>query len=195
MLRTIPQTRDLTWVYRLLMIGVFTGLTAYGARVTVEIGPVPLTLQTLAVFLAGMVLGARDGASSQILYVGLIIAGLPLDARGLGPAVFAGPTWGYLIGFIPCAYVAGYLTERANGRMWLRVVAGLAGSVFVFALGFIVLKYNLDMTWRDAFIGGVWEFQVENVAKALLAAGISESARAMLLRHLMPPLDGPLGDL
>jgi len=190
MLRTIPQTRDLTWVYRLLMIGVFTGLTAYGARVTVEIGPVPLTLQTLAVFLAGMVLGARDGASSQILYVGLIIAGLPLDARGLGPAVFAGPTWGYLIGFIPCAYVAGYLTERANGRMWMRVVAGLAGSVFVFALGFIVLKYNLDMTWRDAFIGGVWEFQVENVAKALLAAGISESARAMLLRNLMPPLDG-----
>jgi len=137
-----------------------------------------------------MVLGARDGASSQILYVGLIIAGLPLDARGLGPAVFAGPTWGYLIGFIPCAYVAGYLTERANGRMWMRVVAGLAGSVFVFALGFIVLKYNLDMTWRDAFIGGVWEFQVENVAKALLAAGISESARAMLLRNLMPPLDG-----
>jgi len=194
MLRTIPQTRDSAWVYRLAMISVFAALTAIGARVTVEIGPVPLTLQTLAVFLAGMVLGSRDGALSQVLYVGLIIGGLPLDARALGPAVFAGPTWGYLIGFIPCAYVAGYLTERANGRMWMRVIAGLTGSVFVFGLGFIVLKYNLDLTWQAAFISGVWEFQVENVAKALLAAGISESARALLLRTLLPPLDGSLGD-
>lgn len=190
MLRTIPQTRDMAWMYRLAMISVFTGLTIVGARVTVEIGPVPLTLQTLAVFLAGMVLGSRDGALSQVAYVGLIVAGLPLDARGLGPAVFAGPTWGYLVGFIACAYVAGYITERANDRMWVRVLAGLVGSAFVFIPGFIVLKFTTGMAWDTALITGVWEFQVENIAKVFLAAGIAESARALLLRSLLPPLDG-----
>jgi biotin transport system substrate-specific component len=189
MLRTLPQTRDYSFLQRLLAISAFTLLTAIGARVTVEIGPVPLTLQTLAVFLAGMVLGARDGALSQIFYVGLIAINLPLDARGLGIGVFAGPTWGYLVGFIPCAFAAGYITERFGGRMIWRVLAGLIGSAFVFGLGFIVLKYNLGLSWETAFISGVWEFQVENVAKALLAAGIAEGTRKLLLRSLLPPMD------
>jgi len=189
MLRTLPQTRDYSFLQRLLAISAFTLLTAIGARVTVEIGPVPLTLQTLAVFLAGMVLGARDGALSQIFYVGLIAINLPLDARGLGTGVFIGPTWGYLVGFIPCAFAAGYITERFGSRMIWRVLAGLIGSAFVFGFGFIVLKYNVGLTWETAFITGVWEFQVENVAKALLAAGIAEGTRQLLLRTLLPPMD------
>lgn len=188
MLRTLPQTRDYGLTQRLFGISVFTILTILAARVTVEIGPVPLTLQTLAVFLSGMVLGARDGALAQLAYVLLIAAGLPFDARGLGTAVFAGPTWGYLVGFIPCAYVAGYLVERAGERLWQRVIAGLVGSVFVFGIGFIVLKFNTGMAWDTAFITGVWEFQVENFLKALLAAGIAESGRRLLLRALLPPV-------
>jgi biotin transport system substrate-specific component len=182
MLRTLPQTRQYDLLWRLAAIGTFTALTALAARATVEIGPVPLTLQTLAVFLSGMILGARDGALAQLAYVLLIAGGMPFDARGLGPAVFAGPTWGYLIGFIPCAYVAGFIVERAGERMWQRVLAGLAGSVFVFALGFVVLKFSTGMTWDAAFINGVVEFQAENLAKAMLAAGIAESVRTLLLR-------------
>lgn len=184
MLQTFPQSRSN--IQRLAGIAVFTLLTVLAARVTIEIGPVPLTLQTLAVFLAGMVLGARDGAASQLAYVLLIAIGLPLDARGLGTAVFAGPTWGYLVGFIPAAYVAGYLVERAGERLWQRVIAGLVGSAFVFIPGFIVLKFYTGMAWDAAFVVGVLEFQVENVLKALLAAGIAESARQVLLRTLMP---------
>ncbi len=187
MLRTLSHEDALT--QRLLGIGAFTLLTILAARVTVEVGPVPLTLQTLAVFLSGMVLGARDGALAQLAYVLLIAIGLPFDARGLGTAVFAGPTWGYLVGFIPCAYVAGYMVERAGERLWQRALAGLVGSVFVFGLGFIVLKFHLDLTWREAFISGVWGFQVENLLKALLAAGIAESARQLLLRSLLPPVE------
>ncbi|MBC8099041.1 MAG: biotin transporter BioY, partial [Armatimonadetes bacterium] len=139
-------------------------------------------------FLAGMVLGGRDGALSQVLYVALIAAGLPLDARGLGAAVFAGPTWGYLIGFIPCAFVAGTLVERAGTRVWQRVLAGLAGSVCVFALGFIVLKLNTGLTWDAAFTTGVLNFMPENFAKALVAGALTEGARASLLRLLTPTI-------
>ncbi|MDX1995389.1 MAG: biotin transporter BioY [bacterium] len=182
MLKTLPQTRDWSLAYRLGSIAAFTALTAVGARVTVEIGPVPLTLQTLAVFLAGMTLGAKDGAWSQILYVGLIAVGLPLDARGLGAGVFAGPTWGYLLGFILCAYVTGYITERAGHRWWLRVFAALIGSLFVFIPGVIVLQAMTQMPWREAFESGFLLFSPENLAKAGLAAGIAEGTRALLLR-------------
>lgn len=181
MLRTLPQTRELNLTYRLAGIAAFTALTAIGARVTVEIGPVPLTLQTLAVFLAGMTLGARDGALSQVAYVGLIAVGLPLDARGLGTAVFAGPTWGYLVGFIPCAFVTGFIAERASQRV-LRLAAGLVGSLFVFVPGVIVLKQVTGLTWAEAFDTGFSLFSLENLAKAGLAAGIAETARLWFQR-------------
>lgn len=190
MLRTLPLTRGdesrAALITRLAAIALFTALTAVGARVTVEIGPVPLTLQTLAVFLAGMVLGARDGAWSQVLYVGLVALNLPLDARGAGSAVFMGPTWGYMVGFIPCAYAAGLLVERAGDRVWQRVAAGLIGSVFVFGLGFVVLKFSLGLDWGAAFMSGVVEFMPENFAKAMIAGGLTEGARAALLRVLNP---------
>lgn len=189
MLRTLPQTKDISLSYRLASIAAFTLLTILCARVTLEVGPVPLTLQTLAVILCGLVLGARDGALAQTAYVGLIAAGFPFDARGLGTAVFSGPTWGYLVGFIACAFVAGWIAERSGGRMWQRVLAGFIGSMCVFIPGVIVLKYNLSMTWGAAMTAGFWEFQVENLIKVLLAAGIAESARALLLRALMPPVD------
>lgn len=186
MLRTLNLTREQSQLQRLAGIATFTLLTTLAARITLDIGAVPLTLQTLAVFLAGMVLGARDGALSQMLYVALIVAGLPLDARGLGTAVFAGPTWGYLVGFIPCAFVAGYLVEQAGQRVWQRVLAGLIGSIFVFVPGMVVLKYGLNLTWEAAFSTGVLAFMVENFAKALLAGGMTEGARALLLRMLTP---------
>lgn len=186
MLRTFPQTRAWNVPTRLAMVAAFTLLTILAARVTVEIGPVPLTLQTLAVFLAGLVLGARDGALSQVAYVGLIMLNFPFDARGLGAAVFAGPTWGYLLGFIVCAYVTGWLVEQYGGTMLRRVLAAFVGSLFVFVPGVIVLQLMTGMTWEAAFVGGFVEFQVENLAKVLLAAGIAEGTRSLLLRALLP---------
>ena len=82
MLRTLPQTRDQSWVYRLAGIAFFTVLTILAARVSIPLDPVPFTLQPLAVVLSGMVLGWRDGLLSQALYVALIAAGLPLEESG-----------------------------------------------------------------------------------------------------------------
>lgn len=186
MLRTFPQTRAWNVPARLAMVAVFTLLTILAARVTLEIGPVPLTLQTLAVFLAGLVLGARDGALSQIAYVGLIALNLPFDARGLGAAVFAGPTWGYLLGFIACAYVIGWLVEHHGGTLLRRTAAAWIGSLFVFVPGVIVLQMMTGMTWQAAITGGFVEFQVENLIKVLLAASIAEGTRSLLLRALLP---------
>lgn len=182
MLRTLTQSRERGLAYRLAGIAVFTLLTVVAARVRVELGPVPFTLQTLAVILSGLVLGARDGAMSQIAYVALVAAGLPLDTRGLGTAVFLGPTWGYLVGFIPAAYVSGWLVERLNTRLIGRLAAALVGMLVVFALGVIVLKLNQGMTWPVAVTEGFVRFIPEAVGKALIAAALAEGGRALLLR-------------
>src|SRR4051812_12603201 len=100
MLRTFPQTRDAQLGYRVVGIGAFTLVTILSARITIPMQPVPFTLQTLAVLLAGLILGARDGAFSQLAYLALIALNVPVDAKGVGVAALFGPTAGYLFGFV-----------------------------------------------------------------------------------------------
>jgi len=88
----------------------FALLTVIGAKIRVPLPftPVPGTLQTIPVLLAGILLGARAGASSQILYLSLGMAGIPVFAlAGAGPAYLLGPTGGFLPGFVAAAFVTG----------------------------------------------------------------------------------------
>jgi biotin transport system substrate-specific component len=169
---------------RILAILLFTALTALTARITIILPftPVPITLQVLAVLLAGLTLGAKDGAASQLLYLATIASGLPLDAGGLGAAVWLKPTAGYLIGFIPGAFVTGYLAEQGLGpnRVW-RFVAGLAGVavIYLFGAGWLTLGFLGD-NWTQGWAQGVVPFVGVDLAKAMIASGVAESARAWL---------------
>ena len=181
MLRTLPQTRDQSWIYRLAGIAFFTVLTIIAARVSIPLEPVPFTLQPLAVILSGMVLGWRDGLLSQALYVALIAAGLPLDAKGIGSAALVGPTAGFLIGFIAAAGTAGWLVERGNKRFWQRWLAGVAGIIVIYLFGAVVLKTVTGMDWAKAWSVGVAPFIVPDLVKALIAAGLTEGGRRLMI--------------
>jgi biotin transport system substrate-specific component len=189
MLRTLPQTRDYSQLYRLAAAVIFTVITILSARITIDIGIVPFTMQPLAVLLSGMVLGARDGFLSQAFYVALIAAGLPFDARGLGTAALfpptggLGPTSGYLYGFIVAAGVTGWLVERGTMRLWQRWLAGVAGIVVIYLFGILVLKLNTGMDWQAAWTAGVAPFIVPDLAKAIIAAALAEAGRSLLLRQ------------
>ncbi len=182
MLRTIAQTRDQSRLYRLAGIAFFTVLTIIAARVTIDIGVVPFTLQPLTVVLSGMVLGWRDGLLSQAIYVGLVAAGMPLDARGLGSAALVGPTAGFLIGFIAAAGVAGWLVEHGGKRVWQRWLAGVAGMAVIYVVGAVVLKAVTGMEWANAWSAGVAPFIVPDMVKALIAAALTEGGRRLLLK-------------
>ncbi len=184
MLRNFEQTRELSNLYRLMAVLVLTVLTILAARVTIEIGgPVPFTLQPLVVLLAGMVLGSRDGALSQITYVGLIASGFALDARGLGPAALTGPTGGFLIGFIPAAFVTGLLVEIGWNRAIWRWIAGVAGLVVLYAIGIPYLKVEAGLTWQQSW-AAIEAFIAPDLVKALLAATATESGRQLLMQTL-----------
>lgn len=186
MLRTLPQTRDFGLAYRLAVVAVFTVLTALAARVVIPMEPVPLTLQPLAVMLAGLVLGWRDGALSQLAYLALLAAGLPFDARGMGAAALVGPTAGYLFGFVAAAAVTGYLAQSGANHLWRRWLASVVGVLVLYAVGLPYMKLVTGLNWDAAWNAGVALFIVPDLAKAVIAAALSESGRALLLRGLTP---------
>jgi biotin transport system substrate-specific component len=182
MLRTYPQTRDAHLIYRLASIALFTLLTVVAARVSIPMQPVPFTLQPLAVLLAGLILGGRDGALSQLAYLALIGLNLPVDANMLGAAALVSPTGGYLIGFVAAALAAGLLAERSAGRLGQRWLAGIVGVGVIYAVGLIVLQARLGLAWETAWGLGAAPFIVPDLAKALIAAALVEAGRKLIGR-------------
>jgi biotin transport system substrate-specific component len=171
---------------RVAAILLFAALTASGARITIMLPftPVPITLQVLVVLLAGLTLGAKDGALSQIVYVATIAIGLPFDAKGIGAAVFASATAGYLIAFIPAAYSTGWLAEKGarGNRVW-SFIASLVGVAVIYFIGTAWLTIGfLGGNWAKGWALGIAPFIVVDVIKALIAATCAEGARSWIDR-------------
>jgi biotin transport system substrate-specific component len=171
------------WV-RILLILAFAAFTALTARLRVDLPftPVPITLQVLAVLLAGLVLGARAGAASQIVYVLAITLGAPLDAGGLGTAVWLRPSAGYLPGFIAGAFVAGYLAapKRMPTRA-RRFIAALAGVLTIYLVGATWLTVGfLGGNVTAGIMQGVIPFIGIDLVKAFVAAVVAESGAALV---------------
>ena len=160
---------------RALAILGFAFLTWVGARLSVPLPgtPVPGTLQTLAVLLAGALLGPWAGAASQGAYIFMGIAGLPVFALpAAGPMYLLGPTGGYLIGFVAAAWSVGALLERiGRGPIVARAAAFLFGALVIHAFGLAWLSVVLGDTTR-ALRAGVLPFVLFDFAKVVVATGI-----------------------
>jgi biotin transport system substrate-specific component len=168
----------LTYVGGIALFAAFTALTARVA-IPLPFTPVPVTLQVMAVLLAGLVLGPAGGALSQVAYLAALAAGLPLDARGLGPAALFGPTAGYLLGFAPAAGVTGWLAKRLPGAQAGRFLAALAGVAVIYACGLawlVPIAGSLGAAWGL----GAAPFILVDLGKALIAAAVAGSGRRLL---------------
>lgn len=174
-----PQLAEKLQV-RLLGIFSFVVLTAIAAKIAVFQQPVPFTLQVMLVLMAGIVLGARDGFISQLTYISLIGAGLPLDVNSLGAAAFAGPTAGYLLAFPIAAGVVGALAVHQN--FVVRFGASLVGVAIIYLIGGFFLKTYLGVEWSRAWELGVAPFIVWDLLKAVIASSVGESGRRWWLR-------------
>jgi biotin transport system substrate-specific component len=115
----------------MILVALFAALTAIGAFIKIPIPPVPITLQFLFCAFAGVLLGSRLGLYSQLLYVFIGLIGIPIFTNGGGLSYIFQPTFGYLLGFILCAYIIGKLTEKIETitfkRMLKPVIAGMLG--------------------------------------------------------------------
>lgn len=118
----------------LIFTALFAALTAAGAFLKIPIGPVPISLQFLFTAMAGILLGRRYGALSQLVYVLLGLVGLPIFTAGGGFGYVFQPSFGFLLGLIPCAWVIGLLSRRRSGGAWL-VLSCVAGLAVLYLIG------------------------------------------------------------
>lgn len=132
-------TREMT------LIAMFTGLTALGAFISLPIGEVAISLQSLFVILSGLILGAKLAALSQVLYIFLGLIGLPIFANFTGGLQsIIKPSFGFIIGFVFAAYIAGKLKDI---NIWL---ASFVGTITIYLLGLPYMYYILNIIMLKA---------------------------------------------
>jgi biotin transport system substrate-specific component len=175
-----------------IMVVVGTVILALSARIQVPFYPVPMTLQTFAIMAIAAAYGSRLAVATVVLYLLEGFFGLPVFANtslgAVGPAYFLGTTGGFLIGFIPLAFIVGYAADLGWDRSIPKLFAAMVvGDAVCFALGFAWLAWfatlspgliNLLKLAPDAhgtgmsfaWINGVFNFLLADLLKIALAA-------------------------
>ena len=129
----------------LILVSMFAALTAVGAFIKVPIPYVPFTLQYLFCALAGVILGSKLGALSQIVYVAIGLLGVPVFTEGGGFNYIFKPTFGYLIGFIIAAYVIGKIRENVKELTFTKAIfMMLSGLFFIYLFGVVYLYISFN---------------------------------------------------
>ena len=158
----------------LLVVGA-AALTGLVAQVSIPLWPVPITLQTLTVLLAGAALGPVRGGASMALYLVAGAAGVPWFAeQASGVAIV---TFGYIVGFVVAATVVGALARRGADRTVVGTLAIMVlGSLIIYAIGVPWLMASLGVDLVTGLEFGVWPFLVGDGLKVALAAGLLPAA-------------------
>ncbi len=127
----------------LVLCALFAALIAIGTHIKIPTPLLPLTLQTLFVVLSGLVLGKKFGAVAVCVYVFAGLIGLPVFTGSV-----LNPTFGYILGFIPGAWLAGYIAEKFTPKFLTWTLGGLAGIAVIYAFGipyyYFMSKYYLE---------------------------------------------------
>ena len=193
LLTAMAAQSDMTGVIRVAAVLFVTALTAAAAQVSIPLPftPVPFTLQPMVVLLGGAVLGSRLGMASQVLYLLVGIAGLPVFAASpvlpQGALRLLGPTGGYLLSYPFAAFVAGALAERGFDRRYVTsVLAMAAGLVLIFTGGVLWLAFFA----RPAAVGlsaalqtGLYPFLPADLVKLFVAAAIMPAVWRLIGKH------------
>jgi len=163
----------------LFWIVSFAVLTAISAQVSIPVKPVPFTLQTIIVLLAGAFLGAKNGAYSQLLYIFVGAIGLPVFAHTadgtMGFARLIGPTGGYLLAFPVAAYMVGYMTEK-NQKYFTVVFSMFVAELVVIFVGTLYLYVAYLHDFIESIKVGAAIFSIWMILKVFIATAIYFSA-------------------
>ncbi|MCD6161392.1 MAG: biotin transporter BioY [candidate division Zixibacteria bacterium] len=175
LLRPALKKHALLYDAALILAGSFAIALASQLAIYLPVSPVPITGQTLAVLLIGAIMGSKRGALSVLTYLGQGAMGLPVFAAGhTGFAYMAGPTGGYLFGFVAAAYAAGFFAERGWDRHIVStLLAMVLGTVSIYLFGLAWLSVYVGI--NGAFITGLYPFIPGAIIKIAIAALILPS--------------------
>lgn len=183
----MTEAAPLASIHRVVWTALLAALTAVGGIIAIPLGPVspvPVTLQTMFVLLAGFILGPRGGALAMLLYMAAGILGLPVFAGGkAGLAVFLGPTGGFLLGFIPSAVFCGFAKSDPPKPFAALFLFAACATAITLCLGTLQLAVVLKISVYKALALGTFPFLP---GAAVKCAGAVFIYRFLAARRLLP---------
>lgn len=174
-----PKSQTTRLISNVVTVLLGTVLITLAAKINVPTWPVPVTLQSLAIAALAAAFGWRIGTATVVAYLLEGAAGLPVFATGGGIAYLVGPTGGFLLAFVPMAYIIGRAADLgASAKVGTLFLAMLIADALLFALGFLwLLTLGAAASWLDssnlvgsAFARAVQPFLIWDALKMLFAA-------------------------
>ena len=169
-------------IRKLCYIAIFTAIIAVCAQIAIPLpGGVPLTLQTWAISLAGIVLGTKNGTFSVLIYILLGVAGAPVFANftgGLG--IVMGHTGGFILSFPIMALAAG-IGESKRSLAWLLVSLSI-GTIINFLAGMFYFSFVMSVSLQAAFTAAVLPFIPSAILKIALLPTLAKSIKLALAK-------------
>lgn len=166
----------------MVLCAVFAALISIGAYVSVPLpSGVPFSLQPFFAMLAGAILGSKRGGISMAVYTLMGLVGLPVFSNGTGGfGMIFKPTFGYILGFILCAYVVGLIVEKSREKEFKLgfIIAPFVGLIIDYIIGvpylFLVLKVSMGdaMTPSLALAYGFWPYIILDLVKACIVVSL-----------------------
>ena len=158
---------------QMVLIALMTAVTCVLGPLSIPLpfSPVPISLTNFAIFLAIFVLGMKNGTISFIIYLLLGAVGVPVFSsfRG-GLQVLAGPTGGYLIGFIFLALIMGFALEHFDRKLVPTIIGMIIGMAVCYAFGTVWLAKLLSLSFKEGLMMGVIPYLAGDAAKIIIAA-------------------------
>lgn len=150
---------------------------------SVPVSPVPISLGILGIFLAVYVNGWWMGTLSCLIYILIGFAGVPVFVGfTAGVTKLAGPTGGYIIGYIPLALIAGFFVSKFENKIPFHILGMILGTIACYFLGTAWLAVSMDMSFSAALFAGVVPFIPADIVKMAIAVAVGIPVRRAVKR-------------
>ena len=176
--------KDKRRTHQMTAYALMAALMCIVGPLAIPIGEVPISLTTLVIYLAAYLLGAKGATVSTFVYILLGAVGLPVFTNfqgGLGK--LAGPTGGYIVGYLLLAWVVGRITEKTNGNPWTTGLGMLLGTALLYALGTAWFMFVSKSTLFAALAVCVIPFLSFDFLKIVVAIVLGKSIRTALQKN------------
>ncbi len=166
---------------RMSCIALMSALICAVAPISIPIGPVPISMATLIIYLSAYILGGRMTAASCLIYLLIGLLGIPVfSGFTSGPGCLFGPTGGYLFGYLFLAVISGFFISRCHGSRLMAAAGMVLGTAALYFLGTCWLALQAHLSIPAALAAGVIPFLPGDALKIILVLAIGPSIASRL---------------
>ncbi len=166
---------------KLILIAMLAAVMCVLAPISFPVGAVPISLGTFALYIISTVSDRKTGTAAVLLYILLGLIGVPVFTGWTGGfAKLAGPTGGYIVGYIPCAYIVGFIADKLERHKWVFPLGMVAGTTVLYAFGTAWFMIQSETALVPALLSCVVPFLPGDAVKIIISTVVAIPVRAQL---------------